>query len=41
VAGVRTHLVDLLGPANFAALGNACARVTEHLESIDSKSECD
>ena len=46
VAGVRTHLVDLLGPANFAALGDACARVTEHLESmhldsIDSKGECD
>lgn len=35
VAGVRAHLVDLLGPANFAALGAACATVTEHLESLD------
>ena len=41
VAGVRNHLVDLLGPANFAALGDACARVTAHLESIDSKGACD
>ncbi len=35
VAGVRAHLVDLLGPANFSALGKACAKVTEHLESVD------
>lgn len=35
VAGVRAHLVDLLGPEGFASLGAACATVTDHLESLD------
>ena len=38
VAGVREHLVDLLGPDQFAALGAACAQVTEHLESLGEDS---
>jgi DNA-binding MarR family transcriptional regulator len=32
VDGVRTHLVDLLTDEQFAALGQACAIVAEHLE---------
>ena len=33
VAGVREHLVDQLTPEEFAALGAACAKVAEHLQS--------
>jgi DNA-binding MarR family transcriptional regulator len=33
VESVRRHLVDQLTPAEFAALGAACRRVAEHLES--------
>jgi DNA-binding MarR family transcriptional regulator len=31
VASVREHLVDVLTPAEFAALGQACAKVADHL----------
>jgi len=33
VSGVRAHLVDQLTPEEFAALGDACAKVAEHLQS--------
>lgn len=32
VDGVRAHLVDLLSPQQFKALGEACAIVAQHLE---------
>lgn len=35
VSGVREHLVDQLTPEQFAALGEACALVAEHLQSPD------
>jgi DNA-binding MarR family transcriptional regulator len=34
VTGVREHLVDQLTPDEFAALGSACAKVVEHLQSL-------
>lgn len=34
VDGVRAHLVDLLGPKQFAALGQACGVVADHLVSV-------
>jgi DNA-binding MarR family transcriptional regulator len=34
VDGVRKHLVDLLGPAVFAQLGEASGAVAEHLVSL-------
>lgn len=33
VDSVRRHLVDQLSPEDFAALGAACRRVADHLES--------
>jgi DNA-binding MarR family transcriptional regulator len=33
VESVRTHLLDPLTPAEFAALGKACAKITTALES--------
>jgi DNA-binding MarR family transcriptional regulator len=39
VAGVREHLVDLLTPEQFAALGDALAVVARHLESPDLPAE--
>ena len=35
VGGVREHLVDQLTPEQFAALGEACAKVVDHLQSPD------
>ena len=35
VTSVRAHLVDLLSPAEFAALGRACQKVADHLESLE------
>ena len=35
VESVRTHLVDQLTPVEFAALGRACAKVVEHLQSLE------
>lgn len=32
VASVRQHLLDALSPQEFAALGNACAKVARRLE---------
>lgn len=32
VESVRTHLLDVLTPTEFAALGKACAKVAERLE---------
>ncbi len=34
VESVRAHLVDQLTPAEFAALGRACAKVVDHLQSV-------
>ncbi len=34
VTGVREHLLDQLTPEEFAALGRACAKVVEHLQSL-------
>jgi DNA-binding MarR family transcriptional regulator len=39
VSGVREHLVDLLAPEQFAALGDALAVVARHLESPDLPAE--
>lgn len=39
VAGVREHLVDLLTPEQFAALGSALAAVAEHLQSPDCEAQ--
>jgi DNA-binding MarR family transcriptional regulator len=36
VEGVRTHLLDPLSAAEFAALGRACAKVASHLEDIQT-----
>jgi DNA-binding MarR family transcriptional regulator len=35
VQSVRTHLVDQLTPAEFAALGSACEKVASHLAEVD------
>jgi DNA-binding MarR family transcriptional regulator len=35
VESVRAHLVDQLTPAEFAALGRACAKVVDHLQSLE------
>lgn len=32
VASVRAHLVDILSPAEFAALGKACTKIAAHLQ---------
>lgn len=34
VESVRRHLVDLLTPEEFHALGTACAKIVAHLESL-------
>ena len=34
VNSVRTHLVDVLTPEEFEALGSMCAKVNEHLQSL-------
>jgi len=34
VESVRAHLVDQLTAAEFAALGRACAKVVDHLQSV-------
>ncbi|BDZ56717.1 MULTISPECIES: MarR family winged helix-turn-helix transcriptional regulator [Barrientosiimonas] len=34
VQGVREHLIDLLDPQQFAALGAASARISEHLSDV-------
>jgi len=34
VESVRHHLVDVLTPEEFAALGNACTKVSNHLKSL-------
>lgn len=39
VAGVREHLVDLLTPEQFEALGSALAIVAEHLQSADCEAK--
>ena len=39
VEGVRAHLVDLLSPAQFSALGQACAVVVDHLQCPDEAAE--
>jgi hypothetical protein len=39
VSGVREHLVDLLTPEQFAALGDALAVVARHLNSPDLPAE--
>jgi DNA-binding MarR family transcriptional regulator len=36
VASVREHFVDVLSPAEFAALGRSCAKVVAHLDDLDS-----
>jgi DNA-binding MarR family transcriptional regulator len=33
VDSVRAHLVDVLSPSEFRALGRACARIADHLQS--------
>lgn len=35
VESVRTHLVDVLTPKEFAALGAACQRVVDHLTAAE------
>jgi DNA-binding MarR family transcriptional regulator len=35
VASVRAHLVDQLTPAEFAALGAACQKVSDHLSEAE------
>ncbi|MHB1066647.1 MAG: MarR family winged helix-turn-helix transcriptional regulator [Candidatus Nanopelagicales bacterium] len=35
VASVRAHLVDVLTPKEFAALGAACQRVVDHLSGAE------
>ena len=35
VASVREHLVDVLSPTEFAALGRACTKVVDALETPD------
>lgn len=35
VDSVRAHLVDVLTPAQFAALADACRAIVSHLSSID------
>jgi DNA-binding MarR family transcriptional regulator len=37
VEGVRRHLVDLLEPAEFAALGAALSRVADHLNGLTGR----
>jgi len=34
VESVRTHLVDVLTPEEFEALGRMCAKVNEHLQML-------
>ena len=34
VTSVRTHLVDVLTPEEFQALGRMCAKVNEHLQAL-------
>lgn len=34
VNSVRTHLVDVLTPEEFEALGRMCTKVNEHLQSL-------
>lgn len=36
VASVRAHLVDQLTPEEFAALGAACQKVSDHLAAVES-----
>jgi len=36
VESVRRHLVDVLTPEEFEALGRACSKVSEHLQSLQS-----
>ena len=38
VESVRAHLVDVLSPEEFEALGNACLKIVEHLESQNATS---
>jgi DNA-binding MarR family transcriptional regulator len=38
VAGVRTHLVDQLTPAEFQQLGNACRTIVNHLDAQGERS---
>lgn len=35
VASVRAHLVDQLTPEEFAALGAACQKVSDHLAAVE------
>jgi DNA-binding MarR family transcriptional regulator len=35
VTSVREHLVDVLGPQDFAALGAACGRITSNLQGTE------
>ncbi len=35
VTSVREHLVDVLGPQDFAALGAACDRITSNLQGTE------
>lgn len=35
VSSVREHLVDVLGPKDFAALGAACDRITSNLQATE------
>jgi DNA-binding MarR family transcriptional regulator len=35
VTGVRDHLVDVLSPKEFAALGAACQKVADHLSDLN------
>ena len=36
VESVRSHLVDQLTPQEFAALGSACQKVSDHLSATES-----
>jgi len=35
VDSVRTHLVDVLTPEEFESLGRMCAKVNEHLQTLE------
>ncbi|NDA12472.1 MAG: MarR family transcriptional regulator, partial [Actinobacteria bacterium] len=35
VDSVREHLVDVLGPKDFASLGNACTTIAENLQASE------
>ena len=37
VESVRTHLVDVLSPKDFAHLGAACQKVSDHLEAVNTQ----